>query len=347
MIERLSDELLSGLSQAVARQTGLQFSRERWPDLERGIRSAIGKLGWADAESCVQRLVSAPLPRREIEILAGELTVGETYFFREKRSFEILSDHILPEIARLRRNGERRLRIWSAGCCTGEEPYSIAILLDRILPDLPQWQVTILGTDINPHFLQKAAAGVYSQWSFRDSPSWLKERYFRQIDANHYEIAPSIKKRVLFSYLNLAEDGYPSLATNTNAMDLIFCRNVLMYFSPEKTRHAIHGFRRSLVEQGWLAVSPTETSSELFARYSSVPFDGATFYRKSGVPSPAWTVPSPIIASVAGRDEAEVAVETPPVFNFRPASPVLIAQPEVEMPAAVQSGKLRGSGPEA
>ena len=330
MTDRLSDEVLLGLSQTVAQQTGLHFGRERWTDLERGIRSAAGKLGCPDAESCVRRLMSAPLTRRETEILAGELTVGETYFFREKRSFEILSEQILPEIARLRQNAERRLRIWSAGCCTGEEPYSIAILLDRILPDARHWQVTILGTDINPRFLQKAAAGVYSEWSFRDSPSWLKERYFKQVDAKHYEILPSIKEKVVFSYLNLAEDGYPSLATNTNAMDLIFCRNVLMYFSPEKARHAIGNFRRSLVEKGWLIVSPTEMSSELFGRYQSVPFDGVTFYRKDESSSSAPTLPRTAGGPVVGWSDAKLIVAPPPLYDFTPAPPVSIQEPAVE-----------------
>ncbi len=332
MIDRLSDELLSGLSRAVADQTGLHFSRERWPDLERGLCSAAGKLGYPDVESCARRLVSIPLTRQETEILAGELTVGETYFFREKKSFEILSDQILPEIMRLRRNTDRRLRIWSAGCCTGEEPYSIAILLDRIVPDLRQWQVTILGTDINPHFLKKASAGIYGEWSFRNSPFWLKERYFKQVDANHYEILPSIRERVVFSYLNLAEDGYPSLATNTNAMDMIFCRNVLMYFSPEKARHAVHHFHRSLMQNGWLMVSPTETSGELFARFGSVQFDGITFYRKGE--SSSFTTTPPLIMSepVVGWNEANQAVALPSPVDFKPAPSVSLPEPMVEMP---------------
>lgn len=334
MIERLSEELLSGLSQTVASQTGLHFSRERWPDLERGIRSAAGKLGYPDAESCIRRLLSAPLTRQETEILAGELTVGETYFFREKRTFEILTEQILPEFARFRQNTERRLRIWSAGCCTGEEPYSLAILLDRILPDLRQWQVMILGTDINPHFLRKASAGVYSEWSFRDAPPWLKQGYFKQVDATHYEILPSIKERVTFSYLNLADDSYPSLATNTNAMDLIFCRNVLMYFSPEKAGRAIHNFHRSLVEKGLLIVSLTETSTETFARFGSVQFNGATFYRKGEPSSLSSALPFIIGDPVVGWDEAKQTVALPSHFDFKPAPPVSLPEPVIETPAA-------------
>lgn len=194
MAHGLSDQLLSQLSRSVAEQVGLHFPRERWSDLERGIRSVAHTLGYSDVESCAGWLLSASLDRKGIEILAGELTVGETYFFREKRSLEIFSEQILPEMARGRQGTAGHLRIWSAGCCTGEEPYTIAILLDRALPDLGQWQVTILGTDINPHFLCKAMTGVFSEWSFRDAPPWLKPNYFKPVGGNRFEIVPGSRK---------------------------------------------------------------------------------------------------------------------------------------------------------
>jgi chemotaxis protein methyltransferase CheR len=331
MTKGLSDQVLLQLSESVANQTGLYFPRERWNDLERGIRSAAPKFGFPNAEPCARWLLSAPLTKKGIEILAGELTVGETYFFREKRSFEILSDSILPEIARVRRGGEAlRLRIWSAGCCTGEEPYSIAILLDRTLPDLAQWNVTILGTDVNPLFLQKAAEGVYSEWSFRDSPPWLKKNYFNQVGERHFEIAPRIKQRVTFAYLNLAEDVYPSLTNNTNAMDLIFCRNVLMYFTPEKTKKVVKNFHRSLVDQGWLLVSPAEVSPELFSPFCPVYFEGASLYRKGGSPSPISTRESPVPLD----DEAAI-VSAPSAADFVPAfaPSVPLPQSSVDLPA--------------
>lgn len=170
MTQNLSDQLLAQLSEFVARHIGLHFPQERWRDLERGVQSAAHELRAPNMTACAQWLLSEPLTRKQIEILAGNLTVGETYFFREKRSFAILGDSILPELIGARQKTERRLRLWSAGCCTGEEPYSLAILLDRILPNLQRWRVTILGTDVNPHFLQKAAEGVFSEWAFRDAP---------------------------------------------------------------------------------------------------------------------------------------------------------------------------------
>ena len=111
-------------------------------------------------------------------------------------------------------------------------------------------------------FLEKAAEGLYSEWSFRDTPDWIKERYFKRKKNGLFEISPHIRKRVTFSYLNLAEDVYPSLTNGRNAMDVIFCRNVLMYFSPEGVRRIGQNFHRSLVNGGWLIVSPVEMSND-------------------------------------------------------------------------------------
>ena len=282
MAHIISENLLFHLSEFVAAQIVLHFPRERWHDLERGIRSAAPELGFKDVESCIRWLISSPLTRNQIEILASHLTVGETYFFRDKRSFEILEEHILPELIRSRRGTEQRLRIWSAGSATGEEPYSIAILLNKIIPDLKDWNVTILATDINPHFLQRASEGTYSEWSFRDTPRWLKERYFKKTEASRFEIRTPVKQMVTFSYLNLAEDTYPSFLNNTNAMDIIFCRNVLMYLAPERARRVIRNLYRSLVDGGWLIVSPSETSHVLFSQFVTVNFPSVILYKKDG-----------------------------------------------------------------
>ncbi len=276
----LSDILLSQLSEFVAFQIGLNFPKERWHDLERGITNAAAEFDFKDAESCIRRLISSPLKKDQIEILASHLTIGETYFFREKRSFEILEGHILPELIRLRQGTEKRLRIWSAGCCTGEEPYSIAILLHKMMPDLRDWNINILATDINPLFLKKAQEGIYGEWSFRDTPTWVKERYFNKKKDGRIEIIPNIKKMVNLSYLNLAEDVYPSLLNSTNAMDLIFCRNVLIYFTQERARRVIQNIHRSLVDGGWLFVSPSEGSQFLSSQFSTINFKGAILHKK-------------------------------------------------------------------
>ncbi|MCL5035005.1 MAG: tetratricopeptide repeat protein [Bacteroidetes bacterium] len=280
MIDTVSDAILRELSNLVEAQTGLHFPKGRWSDLARGMNLAARDLGFEITEPSIQSLLASPLKREQIEIIASHLTVGETYFFREKRSFEVLEEHILPELIHARKNNDRRIRIWSAGCCTGEEPYSIALLISKLIPDWKNWNITILATDINPRFLKKASDGLYSEWSFRETSSLIKEKYFSKTRDNRFEILPSIKKMVHFSYLNLAEDSCPSLLNDTNAMDVIFCRNVLMYFSPERAKKVVRNFHRSIVDGGWLIVSPSEASQVLYPQFVTVNFPGAILYKK-------------------------------------------------------------------
>lgn len=274
------DPLLLHFSEFLAQQIGLHFPQERWPDLMRGIEAAAREFRFKDSTACIQHLLSSPLNRNQVEVLARHLTIGETYFFRDPQVFEVLQNHTLPPLIQARRETGQHLRIWSAGCATGEEAYSLAILLQRMIPDFPQWNITILATDINPQALGKADAGIYGEWSFRNAPSWLREKYFRMIGKREYEIIPSIREMVTFSYLNLAEDAYPSLANNTNAMDIILCRNVVMYFSPGLAASVIDKCHQALVDGGWLIVSPSEISQTSFARFRASHFPGAILHQK-------------------------------------------------------------------
>lgn len=314
----LPSSLLSRLSELVAVRTGLHFPPERWGDLERGIAAAAPDFNQPDVESCAQWLLASSLTRHMNEVLATHLSIGETYFFREKCSLEILEKQVLPQLLQSSRQ-ERRLRIWSAGCSTGEEAYTIAILLDRLIPDLETWSITILATDFNPKFLRKAAQGVYGEWSFRDAPRWLSERYFTKGKDGRFEILPRIRKMVTFSYLNFAEDVYPSLSNNTSAMDIIFCRNVLMYLTAQRTKQVAGNFHSALVDGGWLIVSPAETSHAMFSSFVPVEFPGAMLYRKTADVGSQQLVdghPVPLLFESAGA--------VPPLSPVRPAEHVFI-----------------------
>lgn len=279
MAHDIPRQMLLYAAEQISSLMGLHFPESRLKDLERGIASASRDFGFIDPSAFIAWLTSTKLTKSHIETLACHLTVGETYFFREKESFDALEHHILPGILE-KRGAEKRLRVWSAGCSTGEEPYSIAMLLSRISRGHEGLKIDILATDISPHALKKAAKGVYSEWSFRGTPQWVKDRYFTRTEDGLYEVCPEIRKMVFFEYLNLAEDAYPSLLNNTNAMDLIFCRNVLMYFSQEKAQTVISRLHNSLVDDGWLLLSPTEALKGLTRQFTVVNFTGTTFYKK-------------------------------------------------------------------
>jgi chemotaxis protein methyltransferase CheR len=285
MESSLSEALLAQFSDCLAARVGLYFPRDRWPELTRGIDLAAADLGFSDAATCMRHLLSADLTRAQIEVLASHLTVGETYFFREPRSFEVLANRVLPELIQSRQAESRSIRIWSAACCTGEEAYSIAILLDQLIPDLANWNVTILATDINPHFLQRAEEGLYKEWSFRGVGRDIQDRYFTR-EAGGLRIHPRIRSMVTLSYHNLVEDRFPSIDSNTNAMDVVLCRNVLMYFSPDRARAVVGYLHRALRDGGWLIPSAVDGAPPLFAPFVLADVEGASFYRKREAPPP-------------------------------------------------------------
>ena len=284
MTRDIPERHLSRLSAFIAARMGLHFPKERWRDLERGVNAASRELEIEDGKSCIEWLLSSLPTRSQIEILANHLTVGETYFFRDKELFKTLEKLILSKLIESRRRNGRHLRVWSAGCSTGEEPYSVAILLSKMIPDLRDWNIKILATDISPLALQKAAGAVYGHWSFRDIQPEIQKRFFTQREDGHFEVLPRIRDMVTFSYLNLVEDTYPSLFNNTNAMDIIFCRNVLMYFVPELARKVARNFHLSLVHGGLLIVSPTEASISIFSQFTTVRAPGTILYKKEGQP---------------------------------------------------------------
>ena len=332
MNHNISEENLSKLSRFVTDQLGLSFPRERFDDLKRGLVSAAREFDFADEEACLTWLISSSLSRRQIEVLARHLTIGETYFFRDRNLFKIMEEEIIPGLVSKRRAASRHLRLWSAGCASGEEAYSIAILLHKLIPDLEDWNITILANDINPDFLKRAENGVYSEWSFREAPMRIRERYFIKDKGSHYRIVPWMRKMVNFSYLNLAEDSYPSLTSHTNAMDVIFCRNALMYFEAGRARSVIRKLYHALVDGGWLIVGPCEVLHEVLSPFVTVHFPGAVLYRKdlartTAAEFPAWQERAPVPEPPFTYDQVSPG-ESP--LNIDVTCPV--PQPEPDSP---------------
>lgn len=336
MRSAVSRHTLSQLSDLLAARMGLNFPLERRDDLARRIAAAAPVFGMPDAESCANWLLTSPPTREQIETLAGYLTVGETYFFRDECCFNALEQHVLPELIRMRMSKERRLRIWSAACCTGEEPYSIAMVLDRLIPHGSDWNAAILATDINPDFLRRASAGVYSEWSFRDAAAKVmaQERYFKRVAGAKYEIQPWIRKYVSFSFLNLADDIYPSIMSNTHAMDIILCRNVMQYFTVEQAENVCRKLQASLVDGGWLIVAPAETWVRPRPGWEMVQFPGAIFYRKCNKAGHAASSPS--IGAVCSTFESFFSENVVPERDANQHVPALppVSVPEIAEKAA-------------
>jgi chemotaxis protein methyltransferase CheR len=295
-----SETLLAALSDHVAAQTGLRLPRERWPELSNALTELIGEAGAALAQAHLYRLLTSPLSRAQIETLARHLAVGETYFFREPDTFDALEHDVLaPLVAARCADGSRRLNLWSAGCCTGEETYSLAILLERLVPDSAGWDITLLGTDIHPGFLARAEQGVYGDWSFRGVRNDIKARYFDAAGPGLLAVRPELKRRVRFAYFNLAEDADPGWR-----MDLIVCRNVLMYFDPESAAQALARLHRCLADDGWLALGAAETPLTAQGGFAKVASQHANLYRKQPIRVPAPHASAPALAPTLRREPA-------------------------------------------
>lgn len=281
----VSDNALSRFSALVDQQTGLYFPETRYADLQRTLALMAKENGFDSADSCLHWLLSAPHERNRQNLLIKYLTVGETYFLRDRPVFDCLQDTILPErITACQQRAEPRLKIWSAACASGEEPYSIAITVDQATHDR-HYPVAIMATDINNEQLQKARSGLYSQWSFRSAPDWLRNLYFSVEGGNQFRISQRIIDMVSFTQLNLARPDYPPPFADEGAFDVIFCRNVLMYFAPLMQQRIITALCQRLAPGGWLIVSPCEAGIVQQTELRSERITDFLFFRK--ITSPA------------------------------------------------------------
>jgi chemotaxis protein methyltransferase CheR len=284
MRDKRAYDCLTEISLKISRLIGLHFPDNRLKDLERGVLSTAKELRLDENiykmnDWLTELLSGSGSSENDMKVLTSHLTIGETYFFREKPALDFFQKIVIPDIIKRRHGSNRHIRVWSAGCSSGEEPYTIAIILREIIPDIINWRITILATDVSLQSLQKGTEGIYTPWSFREVNKEITEKYFIR-SGNNREIKPEIKKMVTFAYLNLAGDSYPSIANNTQDMDVIFCRNVLMYFTPDKIRETGRRFFRALDEKGWLITSQVELNDEYFSPFSRVRFDKGIFYGK-------------------------------------------------------------------
>ena len=334
-VPNLSERQLQVLSKLIQDHSGLSFPENRRSELERGVRQAFAGTPCYSMDEYVRLLQNPTSGAHHLEQLVNTLTIGETHFFRNAGHFNALSQHVLPALI-ARRRALRTLRIWSAGCASGEEPYSLAITLRELLPNIDEWTVTILATDINTSTLNRARAGLYSDWSFREERARrLRSLYFSQ-QGNRYQLHANIRKMVTFAPLNLAQGNYPDLQTNTVNMDLIVCRNVMIYFSAESMREMIGRFHSALSDGGWLVVGHSENSIELFSQFESCNFPGATFYQRIDGRAPEHAVPVPVMSTpVAWRPPSVLPVvpsPEPPAKIVTPRRPNVPPDPSPEGP---------------
>ena len=260
----------------VLQRFGLTYDDDKLDYLGDVLRKRMDATG-SRFEAYVTHLSSASQRADELRTLAEQLTINETFFFRNIDNFRALAERVLPE----RMNSERRLRILSAGCASGEEPYTLAMIVRETIPDLAQWDVKIVGVDLSPAMLTKAQRARYTAWSLRATPDEMRRRYFRN-DGREFVVAPDIQKMVTFEERNLLDEGVWPQAT----YDVIFCRNVIMYFTSEIMRQIVRRASRSLLPGGYFFLGHAETLRGLSQDFHLCHTHDAFYYQKRDAAAP-------------------------------------------------------------
>ncbi|MFZ5906146.1 MAG: CheR family methyltransferase [Nitrospirota bacterium] len=221
--------------------------------LEKRLSRRLRSFHFSNFRDYYRYLLYHPNRDEELTSIIDILTVNETYFFREMNQLKAFSEEILPELKRTNRE-KRRLRIWSAGCSTGEEPYTIAILVLEN-GSFRNWNIEIFGSDINQRVLQVARSGIYRKNSFRTTEPYYLKKYFKE-ENSLFTISDSVKQHVNFSHLNLLDPVKTKLA---GTVDVIFCRNVLIYFDHSSRKKVVEMFYDRLGNGGYLLLGHAES----------------------------------------------------------------------------------------
>ncbi len=280
-IKSLSEEIRQAFIRLISKHTGLEIRERDKTALSEKILLRMKYLKLRIPENYYQLLKSStPESHQEWQELAILLTNIESYFFRDKDQFALLRNHILPELIQRKQNN-KTIRICSAGCSSGEEPYSLAILLKELLADLEQWNLMILGIDINKDALQKAQKGIYRPWSFRRVDVEIVQRYFQVIN-NHYHIEPSIKQMVKFQSINLAKELFPCPNSELREFDLILCRNVFIYFESSAIANVLNKFYNALQPLGYLITGHAELYGQSLSQFQTKIFPESVVYQRRG-----------------------------------------------------------------
>jgi chemotaxis protein methyltransferase CheR len=251
----MSDREFADLRKIIYERSGIHFPDAKKYILESRLGHRLAELELEDFGQYVALLSMGPFQTEEFQEMFNRITINETSFFRNEPQLDVFETRILPELLESRRSS-RSLRIWSAACSSGEEPYTIAMQLHRSLGvRLADWKIEILGTDISERVLEIASSGRYTDYALRSTPPLVKGRYFKQ-DGSYWNLDPTIRSMVRFDLHNLKDR---LAARRLGTWDVIFCRNVLIYFDDPMKKQVVNMFGEQLADDGYLFIGHSET----------------------------------------------------------------------------------------
>lgn len=265
----LSDTEFDRIRALIRTMTGITMSDTKRQLILRRIATRLKALGMTSIPDYMDILESGNT--EEVEHFTNAITTNLTSFFRENHHFEFLQKTVLPDIVAAKERGSRRLRIWSAGCSTGEEPYSIAMTLNGALPSIGSWDAKVLCTDIDTEVLATAKAGIYPAERLEQVPAALVKKWFDQ-NGDEVRATTELKKCLAFKQLNLMGQ-WPM----RGKFDVIFCRNVVIYFDKPTQRILMDRYANMLEDEGYLILGHSESLNNVSDRFNLV---GKTIYQK-------------------------------------------------------------------
>jgi len=278
------DPMYRKIRDLVYRVSGIYKAEEKLYLVADGCGRRMKQTGSHTPREYWNHLVANSGSDGEIRSLLNEITIGETSLFRSQPQLDALRKVILPEIVADRaRQITKRLRIWSAGCSTGEESYTLAMnMLEESNGLLKGWTVEIVATDLNDHSVETAKAGIYGDYALRTTTDYFKRKYFSTVDERKLEVRPELKKMITFSRLNLQDDAKMLGMKN---MDLIFCCNVLIYFDGASKSKVVQHFFSNLNLGGYFFLGTSESLMKLNDQFHLVHFPGTIAYWKPSASS--------------------------------------------------------------
>jgi chemotaxis protein methyltransferase CheR len=278
------DPVYRQIRDLVYKVSGIYKAEDKLYLLTDGCGRRMKQLGVPAPREYWDHLTAQPNRDGELRQLLNEITIGETCLFRSQPQLDALRKVILPEIvAEKARHLSKRLRIWSAGCSTGEESYTLAMnMLEESERSLKGWTVEILATDLNDRSVETAKAGVYGDYALRSTTEYFKRKYFSTVDEKKLQVRPEVKKLITFSRLNLQDD---SKMLFMKGMDVIFCCNVLIYFDGASKSKVINHFFTNLNFGGYFFLGTSESLMKLNDQFHLVHFPGTISYWKPSLSS--------------------------------------------------------------
>ena len=272
----MTPEQFQVMSKIIYDRSGIHFPENKKYIIESRLSHRIGELEMEDFDQYIAYLTMGPYQMDEFQEMFNRITINETSFFRNEPQLDVFEKVILPELLEAR-SSTKRLRIWSAACSTGEEPFTIAMLLHRSLGvRLSDWHIEILGTDISEKALNVAQGGIYSSYATRSTPKLMLDRYFKPEGREHV-LSDEIRSMVNFDKHNLKDT---MAAKRHGNWDVIFCRNVLIYFDDAMKKSVIDMFDRQLNPDGTLFIGHSERIKTLTDRFAQLEIPQGFCYQK-------------------------------------------------------------------